>query len=130
MAELVRFLELARLDAIGVFGYSDEDGTEAETFDGKLSPDEIAARVEAVSTIADELVTQRAEDRIGTEVVVLVEQLDGHAVGRAAHQGPDVDGVTHLDGDRAGITVGSLVTARVHDNDGVDLLATVTSPPR
>ena len=34
-AELVAFLEQARLDAIGIFGYSDEDGTEAAGFDGK-----------------------------------------------------------------------------------------------
>ena len=31
VAELERFLSAARLDAVGVFGYSDEDGTEAET---------------------------------------------------------------------------------------------------
>ena len=37
LAELERFLTEARLDVVGVFGYSDEDGTEAEQFDGKLS---------------------------------------------------------------------------------------------
>ena len=37
LAELERFLTEARLDAIGVFGYSDEDGTEAATYDGKLA---------------------------------------------------------------------------------------------
>ena len=35
LAELERFLVGARLDAVGVFGYSDEDGTEAATLDGK-----------------------------------------------------------------------------------------------
>jgi ribosomal protein S12 methylthiotransferase len=130
VAELIRFLEGARLDAVGVFGYSDEDGTEAEKFEGKLSADEIADRVEHVTGIADELVSQRAEDRLGTEVEVLVEQLDGEVSGRAAHQGPDVDGITRLMGSLEGIVVGSLVTATVHDCDGVDLLATVSGPPR
>ncbi|MBV9922363.1 MAG: MiaB/RimO family radical SAM methylthiotransferase, partial [Pseudonocardia sp.] len=36
LAELEAFLEGARLDAVGVFGYSDEDGTEAAGYDGKL----------------------------------------------------------------------------------------------
>ena len=36
--ELQRFLSEARLDAIGVFGYSDEDGTEAATLAGQLDP--------------------------------------------------------------------------------------------
>ncbi|CAM5532743.1 ribosomal protein S12 methylthiotransferase RimO [Streptomyces spiroverticillatus] len=35
-AELERFLTGARLDAIGVFGYSDEEGTEALTYENKL----------------------------------------------------------------------------------------------
>ncbi len=123
LAELVRFLEGARLDAIGVFGYSDEDGTEAEKFDGKLSADVIAARVEQVSAIADELVSQRAEDRIGTVVDVLIEESGSDEVsGRAAHQGPDVDGLTRLLGTAA--PVGTIVAARVDDTDGVDLVAT------
>jgi ribosomal protein S12 methylthiotransferase len=115
VAELERFVGFAGLDAIGVFGYSDEEGTAAAGFDGKLDPDEVAARVEQVATLADELVTQRAAERVGTTVEVLIE----HAgVGRAAHQGPD-DGVTQVPGARRG----ELVTAIVTDTDGVDLTA-------
>ena len=44
--ELESFLTEARLDAIGVFGYSDEDGTEAATLTGQLDPAEIARRVD------------------------------------------------------------------------------------
>ena len=38
VAELERFLTEAALDAVGVFGYSDEDGTEAAQFDGQARP--------------------------------------------------------------------------------------------
>ena len=44
VAELARFLNEARLDGIGVFGYSNEDGTEAETFAGQHDAVEIPAR--------------------------------------------------------------------------------------
>jgi MiaB/RimO family radical SAM methylthiotransferase len=115
VAELERFLGSAGLDAIGVFGYSDEEGTAAATLDGKLDADEVAARVEQIATLADELVTQRAAERVDATVEVLVEQAD---VGRAAHQGPD-DGVTQIVGARRG----ELVTAVVTDTDGVDLTA-------
>ena len=115
VAELERFLGLAGLDAIGVFGYSDEEGTAAAGFDGKLDADEVAARVDHVATLADVLVSQRAAERVGTTVEVLVEQV---GVGRAAHQGPD-DGVTQVPGARRG----ELVTAIVADADGVDLTA-------
>ena len=60
---------------IGVFGYSDEDGTEAATYDGKLDDDEIRARVEHVADLVEELTAQRAEERIGEDVVVLVERV-------------------------------------------------------
>jgi MiaB/RimO family radical SAM methylthiotransferase len=125
LAELERFLTAASLDVVGVFGYSDEDGTEAAGFDGKLPPDEITDRVSRVTDLVEQLVAQRAEDRIGEPVEVLVEELDattGTVEGRAAHQGPEVDGSTTVTG-AAGAAVGSMVSATVVDSDGADLVA-------
>ncbi|HEY4314153.1 MAG TPA: 30S ribosomal protein S12 methylthiotransferase RimO [Actinomycetes bacterium] len=125
VAELERFLVAARLDVVGVFGYSDEDGTEAAGFDGKLPPDEIADRVSRLTDLVEQLVAQRAEDRIGERVDVLVEEVDevsGTVEGRAAHQGPEVDGSTTVTG-AAGPAVGSMVIATVVGNDGADLIA-------
>ena len=105
-----------------MFGYSDEDGTEAASYDDKLDDDEIAARVRHVTDLVEELNGQRAEERIGEEVEVLVESLeDGDVEGRAAHQGPEVDGATYLVGSRR--QVGDLVRATVVETDGVDLVA-------
>src|SRR5207342_2030181 len=42
---LCDFISAARLDAIGIFAYSDEDGTEAEGLDGHLDDDEIHDRL-------------------------------------------------------------------------------------
>jgi ribosomal protein S12 methylthiotransferase len=124
LAELERFLVAARLDAVGVFGYSDEDGTEAAGLDGKHDEAEVRRRVEQVSRLADELVAQRAEDRLGEPVRVLVEEIaaDGRsAEGRAAHQAPEVDGSTTLRG--SGLAVGGIVAATVVATDGADLIA-------
>ncbi|GAB3425665.1 MiaB/RimO family radical SAM methylthiotransferase [Flindersiella endophytica] len=125
--ELCGFLEAARLDVVGVFGYSDEDGTEAAGFPDseKLDEDEVLARVERVTELAEELTAQRAEDRIGERVEVLVESLeDGTPEGRAEHQGPEVDGSTRLvPGSEA--AVGDIVSAEVVETDGVDLIAKV-----
>jgi tRNA A37 methylthiotransferase MiaB len=126
---LCDFLEEARMDVTGVFGYSDEDGTEAAGFDGKLDDDEIRARVEHVTGLVEELTSRRAEERVGETVEVLVESVDdsddgevvGSVVGRSAHQGPEVDGTTVLVGSSA--RIGDLVTAHVVATDGVDLHA-------
>jgi len=122
VAELIRFLSAARLDAVGVFDYSDEDGTEAAAMPGKLPAATIRRRYSKVSALAEELSNQRAEERVGGTVEVLLESADP-TEGRAAHQGPE-DGSVRLDWDLEGLRVGDLVRARVTGSDGVDLIAT------
>jgi ribosomal protein S12 methylthiotransferase len=120
--ELERFLTTARLDAIGVFGYSDEDGTEAEGLSGHLSQEVVDARVARLTALAEELTSQRAEERVGEVLEVLIESFeDGHAEGRAAHQAPEVDGSTTVHG--AGLVVGQIVRCVVTASEGVDLVA-------
>jgi ribosomal protein S12 methylthiotransferase len=124
VAELEEFLTGARLDAVGVFGYSDEDGTEAAGYDGKVPAEEVAARVSRIAALVDELMTQRAEDRVGTEVTVLVEQGeddDFECTGRAAHQAPEVDGECVLERG-SGLEPGELVRCVVTGTEGADLL--------
>jgi ribosomal protein S12 methylthiotransferase len=124
VAELTRFLNAARLDAVGVFGYSDEDGTEAETLPDKLDADTVAERVGRISVLVEELTAQRAEDRVGETVDVLVERVaddESDCAGRAAHQAPEVDGECVLT-DGAGLAVGDLVRCVVVDSAGVDLV--------
>jgi MiaB/RimO family radical SAM methylthiotransferase len=121
-AELREFLTRARMDAVGVFGYSDEDGTEAAGFDGKLAPDTVADRVAEASRLVDELVDQRAEDRVGSEVRVLVERAtSGDYAGRAEHQGPEVDGECVVT-DPGEVGVGDVLRCQVITSEGVDLV--------
>jgi ribosomal protein S12 methylthiotransferase len=125
LRELELFLNEARLDAIGIFGYSDEDGTEAAGFadEDKLPQDEVDRRMRDLHDLADELMAQRAEDRIGETVEVLIEEVtgDGEYEGRAAHQGPD-DGSTTVLADRP-LAPGDLVIALVVESVGADLVA-------
>jgi ribosomal protein S12 methylthiotransferase len=124
LAVLCDFLVDARMDVVGVFGYSDEDGTEAASYDGKLDEDEIRERAEHVTRLVEELTSQRAEERVGEPVDVLLETVAaGTGEGRAAHQGPEVDGSTTVTGLPAGARVGDLVTAVVTGSDGADLVA-------
>ena len=121
--ELVEFISEAGLDAIGVFGYSDEDKTEGESLSGKVAPELIKERVEELSTIVDEVLTQRAESRIGQSLRVLIED-EAEQEGRADHQGPDVDGSTFIKS-RNKYRVGEYVDAVVSDVNGADLIAQV-----
>ncbi len=134
--ELETFLSRAGLDAIGVFGYSDEDGTEAAGYDDKLDEDQIAERVARLTDLAEELTAQRAEDRLGERIDVLVESVahDGVAEGRAAFQGPEVDGSVLLvpalepGGPAVELVPGAIVSAKVVGSEGVDLHAVAITP--
>jgi ribosomal protein S12 methylthiotransferase RimO len=138
LAELEMFLSRAGLDAIGIFGYSDEDGTEAASRSGKLEDAEIARRVEEFADLAEELMAQRAADRMGETLEVLIEEhaepddddqdpSTGLFTGRAAHQAPEVDGVTTV---RSAVPLapGDMVRAVVTGSDGVDLIADAVVP--
>ena len=118
--ELARFITEAKLDAVGIFGYSDEDNTEALNIDGKIDEEVIAQRVETLSSLADEMVSLRAQARIGETIRVLIEDAELQE-GRAAHQGPEVDGSTTFIG--TDFTAGQYVDAVVIDSMGADLVA-------
>jgi ribosomal protein S12 methylthiotransferase RimO len=124
LSELERFLSLARLDAIGIFGYSDEEGTEAASLPGRLDPAEVAHRADELSDLAEEVMAQRAADRVGETVEVLIEEHLGGRLyeGRAAHQAPEVDGVTTVSSP-VPLAAGAMVGARVVESRGVDLVA-------
>jgi tRNA A37 methylthiotransferase MiaB len=113
---LLDFIGAAALDAIGVFGYSDEEGTEALGLPDHLDADEVARRLDTVASMADEVMAQRAADRVGESVRVIVGS------GTSQFQGPE-DGTTKLLGDAHG----PVAVARVVDSDGTDLIAEIST---
>ena len=112
----------ARLDVTGVFGYSDEDGTEAASYDGKLDDDEIRARVEHVTALVEELTAQRAEERIGERGRGARRVASTTATSRAAPptRAPRST-APRTSMPAGGRAVGDLVRAVVVDTEGVDL---------
>jgi ribosomal protein S12 methylthiotransferase len=92
-----------------------------------VDPAEIARRADDLSDLAEELMAQRATDRCGETIDVLIEESlgHGHYQGRAAHQAPEVDGVTTVRSPEP-LTVGDLIRAVVVESEGVDLVATAS----
>lgn len=119
---LTEFLAAAELDAVGVFGYSDEEGTEAATLPDKHPAEVIADRVDQVATLVDEVSAQRAADRIGQRVQLLIEDVADQVIGRAAHQGPETDGNATVVTTSGRVEVGQLIWGKVTATDGIDLV--------
>ena len=89
-----------------------------------VSPEWKPLLIDTVPDLAEELMAQRAADRNGETVDVLIEEEagDGRYEGRAAHQAPEVDGVTTVTSSTR-LEPGAMVRAVVTGSDGVDLIA-------
>ncbi|MBA4370425.1 MAG: 30S ribosomal protein S12 methylthiotransferase RimO [Coriobacteriaceae bacterium] len=124
LTELEAFLEAARFDYAGVFAYSPEEGTPAASMRPRVPARERMARANRVREVADRIGFERAADRIGSSLAVLIEGVDedGATIGRWRGQAPEIDGVVSLD--RPG-RPGGIVRARIVDALGYDLLGEV-----
>ena len=124
--ETQRFLEAARFDVVGVFVYSPEEGTAAADMPGQIPLRTRRARAQRLRDTAEVIGFERAAERVGTVVEVLVEGSDedeGVIIGRWRGQAPEVDGVVVLGG---GVS-GQIVHATVVDSLGYDLECEVIS---
>ncbi|RMB59048.1 30S ribosomal protein S12 methylthiotransferase RimO [Tessaracoccus antarcticus] len=124
VAILRQFIIDANLDVLGVFAYSDEDGTEGENLPHHVAPDEIEERRAMLADVSVEVCESRAAERIGDAAVVLVEDnVDGAAVARGPHQGPETDGLVTIPG--ATLSIGELVPVTYVDAIGIDLVGEI-----
>jgi ribosomal protein S12 methylthiotransferase len=128
---LERFLEEQLLDWVGLFPFSREDGTPSDHLPDQVPEGLAHDRVLRVSELQERLADEAARRFVGRELDVLVEEhLDAGelTVGRSFREAPDTDGEVQLvtaDGVAADVPVGRMLTARVIDAVGVDLIAEV-----
>lgn len=125
--ELEAFLREARLDWVGLFPFSVEDGTPSATFADQV-PEELALdRLERVREVQELLADDAAAEWVGRTVPVLVDSADRDEVlGRSPREAPDTDGEIRLvlpDGTVPDLPVGRTVAALVVASEGVDLVA-------
>lgn len=92
--ELVKFLKKAKLDNVGFFKYSREEGTPAYSMAGQIAEEEKDRRLEIVQKTQQAVATKVNKSRVGKTYKVLVDRFDeklGCYVGRGYFSAPDVD---------------------------------------
>ena len=92
--ELLEFVREARLERLGAFKYSEEEGTYgAENFKDSISSKTKQERLDALMTLQSEISLAFNQSRVGTEVKVIVDDfVDGVFVCRSEFESPEVDG--------------------------------------
>jgi ribosomal protein S12 methylthiotransferase len=135
--QLLRLIENAQFDAMGVFQYSRERGTVAGTMDEDPSlhvPDEIKARREEELMLLQQSIAFENADWLAQQEAVFDVLVDGPSdavgleqgemafKGRCYHQAPDVDAMTLVVSNKA-LSSGELIRCRIIDHDEYDLIA-------
>ena len=113
---LRNFLEEMRLDKVGVFTYSREEGTPAYDMPNQVPEDVMQERYHDLMSLQCKISEELNHELEGRELEVLVEGRDEEqaniAVGRSYREAPDVDGQVYIEGDTDS-RIGDLVRVRV-----------------
>jgi ribosomal protein S12 methylthiotransferase len=123
-AELLELVRWARFDRVGVFRYSDEEGTAGAALPDKVPRKVARERYRALTKLQASILAEKLAARRGEEDVALVDAPLGRdrAQARLASQAPEIDGVTFVRGE--GLRAGDLVRVRITGvKQGVDLEA-------
>jgi len=127
---LLDFVRETRFDRVGVFRYSDEEGTAAFALPDKVERSVARERYRRLTQVQREIMAETLAGQVGREAQVLVDARIGGELsqGRLASQAPEIDGITYLKGD---VQPGELVAARITAvRDGVDLEAEALASAR
>jgi ribosomal protein S12 methylthiotransferase len=129
----LKFVEETQFERLGVFKYSEEDGTAAARMDGKVSDEEKERRWQEVMDLQSTISQKKNQALIGSIQRVMIEELDSEAgklVGRTQAHAPEIDGFVYLEG-LAGNTramptrPGDLVSCRITGALEYDLMGEI-----
>jgi ribosomal protein S12 methylthiotransferase len=130
--ELLNFVEETRFERLGVFKYSEEEGTAAASFPGKVSEEEKEARWQEVMDLQSRISRANNEALIGTEHQVMIEAVDPDTqqfYGRTQAHAPEVDGIVYVrfprDGGFSKPSPGEIVTVKIVEAEDYDLTSEI-----
>ena len=93
--ELMEFVDEMEFDRLGVFTYSPEEGTPAETMEGQVPEELKEERRDEIMELQQEISLEKGNNRIGQELLVMIEgKVSGESayIGRTYGDAPKVDG--------------------------------------
>lgn len=128
--ELGDFVQEIKFDHLGCFAYSEEEGTKAAMFLDQIDEDVRQHRADILMEQQQDVVREKNEAKIGTQVLAVVEGYDKYAecyFGRTAADAPDIDGKIFIRSDKRKLKLGEYLTVEVFDTIDYDLLAEVVS---
>ena len=122
---LLDFVEETRFERLGIFKYSEEEGTAAATMGDKICEDEKERRWQEVMDLQAELSRKNNEALIGSIQRVMIDAIDaenGALCGRTEGHAPEVDGVVQIEDLDQQLSFGSMIDVKITSALDYDLI--------
>jgi len=132
---LEQFITAAKFDWLGVFNYSDEEGSKAHALDAKLPKRTIKARKRRLMKLQQKISKQAKQQWVGRDLVILAEGESSETEllweGRTEFHAPEIDGKVYINdfGDLSTLEAGKFYRAQITEAHDYDLVARITSGP-
>jgi ribosomal protein S12 methylthiotransferase len=128
--ELLDFVEEAQFERLGVFKYSEEEGTAAAQMAGAVPEEEKESRWQEIMDLQSAISRKKNQALIGTIQRVIIDNLDsdsGKFTGRTQAHAPEVDGVVYMNGltlssKTVSLRLGDMIDARISGALDYDLI--------
>lgn len=128
--ELLNFIKKEKFDKLGVFEYSDEEGTRSYSFNEKLDEKTKAERREKIMDAQMAISRASLEKSVGTVMKCLVEDGEaGEYTLRSFMDAPDVDGQIYVTSDKD-LEIGSFVDVKIIEALEYDLRGEIYEPSK
>ena len=130
---LEEFITEAKFDWLGVFNYSDEEGSKAHALDSKLPRRTIEARKRRLMKLQQKISRQAKQQWVGRELVLLAEGESSETEllweGRTQFHAPEIDGKVYINdfGDLRSLESGRFYKAAITEAHDYDVVARITS---
>ena len=128
---MLRFICEMQFDHVGIFTYSDEEGTTAFDYPGRIPEEVKEERKNILMEFQKEIALRKNQEKVGQIESVLVEGFDAQEnyimTGRLASQAPDIDGQVILE--KCEAEPGEIIPVRITAAADYDLVAEPVSQP-
>jgi ribosomal protein S12 methylthiotransferase len=132
---LEEFIDNGKFDWLGVFNYSDEEGSKAHALDAKLPKRTIESRKRKLMKLQQNISKRAKQQWVGRELVILAEGESEETPmlweGRTEFHAPEIDGKVYINdfGELEKLEAGKFYHAEITEAHDYDLVARITSGP-